>query len=135
MAAGRERAADPVEHAAPRGMAGALRQIVELRRRQMRGERLGERHRVAAEILVHAGEIYCALMPASRMIFVQRTTSDAMRALASSGVPPTGSKPSPLYFATRSGARSTLLVTALSFAIASFGVPAGAASPYQPTTS
>src|SRR4051812_29684676 len=34
------------------------------------------------QTLLLRGRVYCALMPASRMILVQRTVSDAIRALA-----------------------------------------------------
>jgi hypothetical protein len=56
MPAARERAADPVEHAAPRGRACRHRQIGWSDTGKMRGEGFCQRDRVGFEILIH-GEI------------------------------------------------------------------------------
>ena len=70
-----ERAADPVEDAAAGLVLRGRREIAVLRRRQMAAQRLGQRHRIGMKVLVHivdrACKSYCALMLASRMIFVQ----------------------------------------------------------------
>src|SRR5262249_17601505 len=132
--AGRQRAADPVEHAAARRLPCRVGEIVRAHGGEMRAQRLGERDRVRAEILLHA-PTYCGVMPASRMTLRHCTTSDLIHALASAGVPPTGSRPcSPSCAITPSDLR-TRLASMLSRATASAGLPAGAAIPYQPVTS
>ncbi len=53
-----QRAADPVEHAAPRLPLRSFSEVAKLRRREMAAQRLGQRHRVGLEVLVHvAGSI------------------------------------------------------------------------------
>ena len=90
VAGARQRAADPVEHAAPRL---ALR-------RGARDRRTAPPARWPHSVLVSVTAsvlrfwsmaVYCGWMPASRMILVQRATSALICALISSGVPPIGS--------------------------------------------
>ena len=55
MAAAGERAADPVEHAAAGFVPGGRREVVEACIGEVGAQRLGERHRIGREILVHRG--------------------------------------------------------------------------------
>ncbi len=55
MAAAGERAADPVEHTAAGFVPGSGREVVEACIGKVRAQRLGERHRIGREVLVHRG--------------------------------------------------------------------------------
>jgi hypothetical protein len=58
-----------------------------------------------------------------------------MRFERSSGVPPIRSKPCAFIFATTSGCLKIALISALSFAITGFGVPAGTMTPFHASAS
>src|SRR5262249_27235993 len=134
VAAGRQRAADPVEHARPARLPPPRGKIVRAHGGEIRAQRLGERHRVGLEVLLHA-PIYCGVIPASRMTLRHCTTSDLIHAFASAGVPPAGSRPCSRSCTITPSDFRTRLASMLSRATASAGLPAGAAIPYQPVTS
>src|SRR5205814_8003864 len=75
-----------------------------------------------------------ALMPASLTCLRQRCTSPRMMAVSSSGVLPTGSEPSLRKRSSTSGDFSARTTSACSLATTAAGVRAGAARPYQLST-
>src|SRR5262249_44779424 len=134
VAAGRQRAADPVEHAAARRLPRRGGKIVRAHGGEIRAQRLGERHRVGLEVLLPA-PIYCGVVPAARRAWRHCTTSDLIHAFASAGVPPAGLRPCSRSCTITPSDFRTRLASMLSRATASAGLPAGAAIPYQPVTS
>src|SRR5207302_458489 len=95
----------------------------------------GERRRPHRQQVATAHEPHCALMPAARMTFPHFSISDLNKAAHSSGVVPTGSKPSAANFSLKSGSTTKRTISRLSRVMISLGVRAGTMTANQASPS